>query len=82
MLMNLKIPGTIFLLVAFSNIKKSILTYLKTPLFILRIIILKGTIHIKTIIQTIIQVDKHKVKYIMTIPNYYKKNFTFFLYCI
>ena len=43
---------------------------LKTPLFIL-IIILKETIHVTTIIQTmpikrIIQIDKHKVKYIIT----------------
>ena len=58
------------MLIAFSNIKKSILTNLKTPLFIL-IIILKETIYIKTIIQTIliktiIQIDKHKAKYIIT----------------
>ena len=29
--MNLKIPGTVFLLITFSNIKKSILTNLKIP---------------------------------------------------
>ena len=29
--MNLKIPGAIFLLIPFSNIKKSILTNLKIP---------------------------------------------------
>ena len=59
--MNLKIPGAIFLLIAFSNIKKSILTNLKTPLFILIKINLKETFYIKTIIQT----DKHKAKYII-----------------
>ena len=52
----------------FSNIEKSILTNLKTSLF-MKIKFLKETIYIKTIIQTIlikpiIQIDKHKVKYI------------------
>ena len=69
--MNLKIPGAIFLLMAFSNIKKSILTNLKTLLFKLIIIISKETIYIKTIIQvilikTIIHIDEHKVKYTIT----------------
>ena len=54
----------------FSNIKKSILMNLKIPLFML-IIILKETIYIKAIIQTIpiktiIQIDKHKVENIIT----------------
>ena len=44
--------------------------YLKTPLFII-IIILKETVHVTNIMQTIpikriIQIDKHKVKYIIT----------------
>ena len=53
-----------FLLIPFSNVKKSIFTNLKTPLviIIIIIIILKETIYIKTIIQ----IDKHKVKYIIT----------------
>ena len=57
---------------------------LKTPLFIL-IIILKETIHIKIIIEiivikTIIQIDKHKAKYIITacIPIIIIKNFLLF----
>ena len=56
--MNLKIPSAIFLLIPFSNIKKIILTNLKTPLSTLIIIVLTETIYIKTIIQT----DKHKAK--------------------
>ena len=77
-LTNLKIPGTIFLFVPFLNIEKSILTNLKTPLFILiRMITLKETIYIKTIIQ----IDNHKVKYIISacIPIIIIKNFYFFL---
>ena len=49
-LTNRKIHGTVFLLIPFSNIKKSILTNLKIPIFILIIIviiILKETIYIK-----------------------------------
>ena len=65
MLTNLKIPSTVFLLIPFSNIKKSILTNFKALLFII-IIILKETIYIKTIIQTIVQINKHKVKYKIT----------------
>ena len=50
--MNLKIPRTIFLLISFLNI-----TNLKnTPIFILI------TIYIKTVIQ----IDKHKAKYLIT----------------
>ena len=54
----------------FSTIKKSILTNLKTLLFKL-IIILKEAVYIKSItqtipIKTIIQIDNHKVKYIIT----------------
>ena len=63
-----------FFLITFSNIKKSTLTNLKTPLFTL-IIILKETIYIKTIIQ----IDKHKVKYTINacIPIIIIKNFYF-----
>ena len=65
-----------FLLIPFSNISKSILTNLKTPLFVL-IIILKETIYIKTIIQ----INKHKAKYIITacIPIIIIKNFLLFI---
>ena len=75
-LTNLKIPGTVFLLIPFfSNIKKSILTNLKTPVFMVIIILLKETIYIKTIIQ----ISKHKVKYIITacIPKLLQKKIYF-----
>ena len=71
--MNLKIPNAIFLIIPFSNIKKIILTNLKTPLSTITIIVLKETIYIKTIIQT----DKHKAKiynhcmYTQIIPKFF-----------
>ena len=86
--MNLKIPGTIFLFIPFLNIKKSVLTNLKTPLFIPIIItILKGTIYIKTIIQIIyikkfIQIDKHNVKYIITACTHKLLSKKFYFFCL
>ena len=71
-----------FLLIPFSNIKYlriwkyilQILRILKTPLFILI------TIYIKTIIQ----IDKHKAKYIITvcIPKIVIKNFLLFFFTV
>ena len=59
--MNLKIPRTIFLLILFSNI-----TNLKnTPFFILITIYIKIIIQI-IYIKTIMQIDKHKAKCIIT----------------
>ena len=85
------------MLILFSNIKKGILTNLKRSLFTLIIviiiiiiiiiivittiiIILKETIYIKIIIQ----IDKHKVKYIITacIPIVIIKNFLLFFFII
>ena len=72
-----------FLLIPLSNVKKSIFTNLKTPLviiIIIIIIILKETIYIKTIIQ----IDKHKVKYIITacIPIIIIEKFLLFFFTV
>ena len=86
MLTSSKKPDAIFCSYPFQIFKKG--TYKsQNTLFIL--IIRKETIYIKTIIQailikTIIQIDKHKAKYIITscIPIIKKIFFTFFLYSL
>ena len=74
-LTNLKKLGPIFCLYPFQILKKVYLQISKYPVVL--IIILREIVYIKTIIQ----IDKHRGKYIITacIPkNYYKKVSTFY----
>ena len=72
MLTNLKIPGPVFLLIPFSNIKKRILTNLKTSLFVL-ILILTEIIYIKNhrLLTTCIKNDHTNNSH----KNHYTNNF-------
>ena len=75
---NLKIPLTIFCSYPFQ-----ILLILKTPLFILISMYIKIIIQI-ILIKIIIQIGKHKAKYIITacIPIIIIKNFLLFFFII